>query len=449
MKFINLFRWLIFIPLLSISNLIFAQGQAVIVDEIIAKIDNYIILKSDLEGAYESLIANGKTPSENERCKILKQLIISKLLVVKAEIDSITVEDSQVNSQLNRRMQYFIQQFGSESKLETTLGKSILQLKEELRDQVKEQLITQKMQSEITADIKITPSQVRKYFNKMPKDSIPFLAAEVEVAQIVKYPTVSKKEKQKVKDKLSSIREQIIDGAEFGKMARTHSQDYGTATKGGDLGWQGRGIFAPEFEATVLTLEANEISTPIETEFGLHIIQLLGRRGNSFHSRHILIRPKANNLDIKGAGDFLDSLKNIILLDSISFENAAMKHSDDKATRPNAGYFKSELTGNTAVSTENLESTIFFTIDTMKVNTISPTMHFRTEDGKAAVRIIYYKSQKSPHYANMKDDYQKIQLAAKNNRQNTVLGNWLKKAKSELYIQVEQKYNKCNIVEEL
>lgn len=435
--------------LLLTSNLLLGQKKGVLADEIVAKVDNYIILKSDIEKAYQSIKTNGQTPRANERCEILKGLIVNKILVAKAEIDSVIVEETQVNAQLDRRMQYFIQQFGSVDKLEKTLGKSVPQLKESLREQIKEQLILQKMQGEITANIKITPNQVRKYFSKMPKDSIPFLAAEVEVGQIVKYPEISKKEKQKAKEQLISIKNQVLAGADFAKLAKSYSVDYGTAAKGGDLDWQGRGVFASEFEAAALSLDINEISAPVETEFGIHLIQLLGRRGNQFHSRHILIRPKSTSLDIQDAEHFLDSLRGLILLDSTTFERAAMKFSDDKATRPNAGYFKDENTGSTAISTESLETSIFFTIDTMKVATLSKPMRFRTLDGKDAVRLLFYKSNKPPHYANMKDDYQKIQIAAKRSKENDAVEKWLKKAKADVFVEVDKRYDKCGLKDDL
>ncbi len=439
--------------LLSLAYLfpamLLAQGDGMIIDKIIAKVDNYIILKSDLEKTYQQLLQEGEKVGENDKCQILEQLIMNKIMMAKAEIDSVIVDEKMIEGELNRRMQYFVMQFGSQEKLEQTLGKTTTELKDELRDQIKEQMTVQKMQGEITTQIKITPSQVKRYFNKIPKDSLPFLPAEVMVGQLVKYPEVSREEKEKAREKLLEVKGRLLAGEDFASLAKQISEDYGSAAKGGDLGWHGRGELVPEFEATALRLEPGEIADPVASDFGYHLIQLLERRGNQFRAQHILVRPKSGPNDISQTERFLDSLRRIIQLDSMTFEEAVKKHSDDQETRANAGFFKDPSTESNLISTDNLDPVIFFTVDSMKVGNITKPLQFRTEDGKPAVRLIFYKAYKPPHYANLKDDYQKLYLITLNSKKGESLMDWLKTAKNDVFIDVDPEYNKCDIVKQL
>ncbi|MBT29543.1 MAG: peptidylprolyl isomerase [Thalassobius sp.] len=451
MKYMNrvkIFTAILFAVLFS-SKLL-AQGDGVIVDKIIAKVDNYIVLKSELENAYLGKVSNGEKVGPNTKCELLQQLIINKILLAKAEIDSIIVEPVMVESEIQRRMQYFVLQAGSEEKLEQTLGKKLSSLEDELRDQVQEQLTVQKMQQELTSGITVTPLQVKKFFNSLPKDSIPFLPAEVKVGQIVKFPEVNTAEKDKARAKLNSFKEQVLaEEADFAELARKYSEDFGSAKNGGDLGWHGRGELVPEFEATALRIEPGEIADPVESEFGFHLIQLLERRGNRFRARHILVRPKSNADDLKNTVAFMDSIRNMIQLDTMTFEEAAKEHSDDQETRSNAGFFKDNTTGSSFVSTESLDPVIFFTVDTMKVGNITAPQQFRTDDGKAAVRIIYYNNYIPPHYANLKEDYQKLYVATMNNKRGEVIDKWLQTAKSQVFIEIDPEYDKCDIIKSL
>lgn len=425
-----------------------AQNEMV-VDKIIAKVDNYIVLKSELETAYFQALTSGQQLSPNERCMILEQLIVNKIMVTKAEIDSVKLEDAEIEMELERRMQYFVMQAGSQEKLEQTLGTSVTDLKEDLRDQVREQLLTQRMQEEIMKDIKITPAQVKRFFNKIPKDSIPFLPAEVEVAQIVMYPKVSRAEKDKVKARLLDLKQQIQNGADFGELAKKNSEDYGSATRGGELGWHGRGELVPEFEAVALSIAENEIADPIESDFGFHLIQLQERIGSRFRARHILIRPKSNENDMIRAIEVADSIRNRILMDSMTFDVAAREHSEDQATRSNAGFFKDANTNSRRIATDDLDPNIFFIVDTMKVGQVSKPIRFRTEDGKQAVRMVYYHSHVPPHFANLSDDYQKLHMAAMNERKRARLYDWLKTAIKDVFIDIDPEYNSCNLFKDL
>ena len=425
----------------------FAQQNNLVADKIIAKIDNNIILKSDLEKAYLQYIANAQARVGSQlRCQILESLVINKLMVAKAEMDSVVVSDEEVTSNLNNRMNVFISRIGSEERIEEFYGKTIEQFKAELRDEVKEQLVVQKMQTTITKDIKVTPSEVKRFFNSIPADSLPYFSTEVSLAQIVKVPTVNKDQKETVRQRLLNIREEIVNGADFEEMARRHSEEPGATSSGGNLGFQSRGNLVPPYEAAALRLKPGEMSQPVETEFGFHLIQMIERRGNLYNTRHILLRPVSSSLDIEEARNYLDSLRTQIINDSISFEKAAKEYSSDQETAISGGFFL-DGTGAPRVPVGELDPSLFFTVDTMKVGSITTPLTFRMEDGKEAVRILYYKSRIRPHEANLKDDYQKIAMAAENEKKNKILNEWFDRAKGDVFIQIDPDYNHCRIME--
>ncbi|MEM8895267.1 MAG: peptidylprolyl isomerase [Bacteroidota bacterium] len=258
-------------------------SKGVVIDKIIAKVDDYIILKSELEQSYIDFLARGEINTGNAKCNIFESLIINKLLVAKAEIDSVIVADSEVYDNLDRRMQYFVSQIGSEEAIEEYYGKSIDEFRQELFDDIKELLVVQRMQGEITKDTEVSPAEVRKFFRKIPSDSLPYFSTEVSIAQIVKVPEVSDSKKNEVKAQLNEIRNRVLAGEDFGELAKQYSMDPGSGPSGGILGFFKRGELAPEFEATALSMKPGEISYPVETDFGIHIIQLIERRGNSFN----------------------------------------------------------------------------------------------------------------------------------------------------------------------
>lgn len=423
-----------------------SQDNGVVVDEIIAKVDNYIVLKSDLESTYLNYLANGNPATPDAKCRILAQLVSQKLMVAKAELDSVIVTDEEVDNNLNRRMQMILSQYGgSAEQLEEYYGKSIDEFKSDIRDQIKEQLVVQRMQETITSDIKVTPAEVKRFFNRIPQDSLPYFSTEVEVAQIVKIPKVGHEQIEEAKRKLNDIRDRILNGESFEALAKEYSQDPGSAKFGGNLGFAKRGVMAPEFEAAALKLKPNEISKPFETQFGVHIVQLLERRGNEYNSRHILLMAEPSENDIANAEHYLDSLKTKVEEDSISFEKAAKEYSDDIYTAGNGGFFMDDL-GGTRVSVEDLDPVVFFAIDSMQVGDISKPLKFRTDDGKEAVRIIYYKSKVKPHQANLNDDWQKIQSAALNEKKSKALNDWFNKAKEDVFINIDKAYDYCGIV---
>jgi peptidyl-prolyl cis-trans isomerase SurA len=415
------------------------------IDKIIAKVDDYIILKSDLEKAYIDYLSRGEFGGTNIKCQILESLVINKMLVAKAEIDSVEVSELEVVSSLQNRMNYMISQLGSEEELENFYGKTMEQIEEELKDDMREQMTIQRMQGEITADIKVTPSEVRRFFNNIPKDSLPYFSTEVSVGQIVVKPEAGKIQRDKVVKQMLEIRGRLLKGESFAELARLYSEDPGSASRGGELPFYRRGELAPEFEATAMTMKPGELSMPVKTDFGYHLIELIEKRGNLFKSRHILIIPKPSLSDIDDAESELDSIRNLIVSDSISFRNAAKEFSDDQLTTGTGGFF-ADQDGNTRVSVESLDPNIFFTIDTMKVGNVTTPLRYTEVDGSTAFRILFYESRVPPHQANLKDDYQKIAQAASNEKRSRILNEWFLEARDDVYIEVDDEYDYCNLM---
>lgn len=426
----------------------FGQGSSgFLVDKIIVKVDNYIVLRSELEGAYQNYLSNGGTASEENRCGILSQLVINKLLVAKAEIDSIVVTDFEVDQNTEQRMNMIMQNSGnSPEQLERTYGKPLDQIKVELRDQVREQLLGNEMQSKITKGLTITPQEVKKFYNKIPQDSLPFYSADVEVAQIVRTAKISEAQKVVARKKLSDIRERILAGENFNELARKYSEDPSAQYNGGEMGYVGRGAMVASFEATAFKIKIGEISQPFESPFGFHIMQLIDRRGNEYNSRHILISATPSKDDIARASKFLDSLRNMIIKDSIKFEQAAKQFSDDQRSKGHGGYF-TDQDGGMKLSIKELDPVVYFAIDSMKEGSISRPIAYRTDDGKDAVRILYFKNRLPPHQASLKEDWHRIQNAALAQKKDKMLDKWFTKARQDVFIKVDPEYKGCHIVD--
>jgi peptidyl-prolyl cis-trans isomerase SurA len=424
------------------------ESEGPTIDKIIAKVDNYIILLSDIEFAYLDLSSRGALRGENPKCEILKSVITQKMMLAVAEMDSVVVLDAQVDIELSNRMQYFISQSGGNVEaLEEYYGKSLDEIRSEMRDDMKEQLVANKMRQVIAEDVTITPSEIKKFFSRIPKDSLPFFSEEVEVAQIVKIARIGADQKLKVETQLIEIRESIMNGADFGTMAEMYSMDPGSGRTGGELpGWYKRGQLAPEYEAAIFKLKVGEMSMPIETDFGIHLIEVLERRGNEFRTRHILITPNSSDLDLDFTTHQLDSIRKLVVDGGQSFEKIAKDFSDDKMSAPSGGFFL-DNSGSTSISVDQLDPTVYFTLDTMSVGDITRPMQFRMSNGQEAVRIIYYKSKVSPHQANLEEDWQKIQIAALKEKKTKAERDWVKNSESKVYIYIEDEFKHCKLFE--
>ncbi|AFK03816.1 PpiC-type peptidyl-prolyl cis-trans isomerase [Emticicia oligotrophica DSM 17448] len=429
--------------LVCLPILAFSQSAPINIDRIVAKVDNYIILRSEVEQLY---IRGQQQQQPVSKCQALESMVVNKLLVAKAEIDSVLVEDKEVEAQLTARMQQMVQLYGNEKNIIEQFGKSLETLKSEVRSQVKEQLTAQKMQGKITEDLKITPNEVRRFFNRIPKDSIPEIPTEVELAHIVRLAKVTKAQKDELSERLLDYKRRVLAGEKFEDLAKEYSEDPGSRQFGGDLSWAKRGQMVPQFEAVAMKLKPNEISDVVESDFGLHLIQTLEVRGQEYHARHILLRPDYNRLDITDAKKFLDSIRTEIVKDSIKFEKAAKEFSEDKQTQDGGGILLDPQSGSSKMALdESMEPTLYFTIDTMKVGTITVPLPYRSEDGKTGVRIIYYKAKHAPHKASLNEDFERLKEFAIMEKRNVEIEKWFKKATADVYIKIDPEFESCNI----
>ncbi|MCF8299020.1 MAG: peptidylprolyl isomerase [Saprospiraceae bacterium] len=419
-------------------------AQDIVIDKVIAVVGAQIILYSDIETQYQQLKMQGYSPSKTLRCEILEELLFQKLMLNQAEVDSVEITDEQVESEMDRRLRYFISQIGSEQKLEEYYDKTIVEIKAEMRELIRDQIMVEKIQATITDGIKVTPTEVKNFFNKIPKDSLPMISSEMEIAQIVNQPIISQEEKLALKDKLNKLRERILKGEKFSVLARLYSEDPGSASKGGEVGMFGRGAMQPEFEAAAFNLKTiDEVSPIIETKFGYHILQLIERRGDYINVKHILLQPKASPMALLKSKNFLDSISALIYNNTYTFEEAVAKFSTDPG-RNNGGLLMNPMTGTATHSPDELEPNVFFTVDKLKVGEMSKPVIMKTEDGLQAYRILSLKSRTKPHIANLKDDYNKIQEEALNQKKNEAIQKWISKKALDTYVEItDENYQKC------
>jgi peptidyl-prolyl cis-trans isomerase SurA len=418
--------------------------QATLVDNIVAKVGGHIILRSELEFQHANAVAQGyKTP--DLKCQILQSLVQNKLLLARAEVDSVIVEDSRITGELDGRLKTMISQIGGAEKLEGYFNKSMSEIRSDLRRSIKEQLTVQQMEREISGKIKVTPKEVQQYFNRIPKDSLPYFSTEVEVGQIVKTAQIGTAQKQAAREQLEAIRKRILAGEDLAALARQYSQDPGSGAAGGELGFFKKRELVPEYEAAALKLQPGETSPVIESMFGFHIIQLLERRGEEFNTRHILIKPATAQADMQHTAHLLDSIRTLVQNDSVSFAKAAKDFSDDMATKGNGGMITLPGSPTTYIPVDKVDPSIFFVIDTMQVGSVSAPLPYRTEDGKEAMRILYLKSKAAPHQANMRDDYQKIAAAALADKRNRAITEWFEKNKDTVFVDIVPDFKTCSL----
>ncbi len=442
MKRITIFSILI---LLS-THLLFSQE---ILDKVVATVGNEPVLLTDIEQQYLYMKERQPKLEATAKCGILENLLIQNLLLNQAKLDSIVVKDEEINSEVNTRVEEILKYMGNdEAQFQEYYNKNVSEVKTQMHDPVLQQILVRKMRQEILSKVTITPSEVKKFFNLMPKDSLPYLSSEVELAQIIYKPKVNAAQKKVAFEKITDIRRRItLEGEDFKKMAEKYSADLGSARNGGDLGLVKRGTFVPEFEGAAYNLEKDEISPVIETEFGYHIIQLIERKGNNIRCRHILIKPEITDEDIKSAALTLDSIRNKIVKDSLNFSVAVKKYSDKKSmSYDNDGLMMNPQTGSTTYEIKDLDPDIYFAEDKLKVGEISPPIKQKDQTGETVFIIIKLLSRSTPHKANLQQDYKKISDAALENKKNTFLIEWLVSHADNTHIEIDPMFDNCGLL---
>ena len=431
------------IALLIVCNTGAYAQQAQVIDKVVAVVGSNIILQSEIEEQYMQYRLQGgiKGSASSIRCEILEDLLFRMLN--QAELDSITVTDEQIDSDVERYVRYYISQLGSIEKLEKYYDKNIAEIKDDLHKQLKEKQLMEEVQRSIVSGVNATPSDVREFYRSIPRDSIPMVSAQYEIAELVKKPPITLDEKLAVKDELYALRARILKGERFSTLARIYSEDPGSASKGGELGFQGRGDFVPEFEAAAFSLKEGEISEVIETEYGFHILQLIERRGDYVNVRHILRTLKVSPEALEQAYNELDSIARLIRLDSITFDEAVKEFSDEP-DKVNGGYLVNEMTGSTLFAAEDLDQQVSVVINRLQVGEVSDPVPMKTSNGKDAYRLLIIKKKTTPHKANLKDDYALIQQWTMQKQREDAINKWIAAKSNKAYVKISDDYCNCD-----
>jgi len=423
-----------------------AAGQQV-VDEIAGIVGNEVIYLSDVEGQVMQMKAErDPTPVDQLRCRVFEDLLVQKLFLDQARIDSVQVSPENVESDLNGRLTEYIRRAGSEQALENYFNKSMAEIRKDLREMLTNQYIVQETQGTIAKNITVTPEEIRKYYNSIPKDSLPLVPRKVELSVITVEPPDMEESKAEVRQKLLDLRSRIINGESFSTLAILYSEDPGTAPKGGELGYATRGELAKPYAEAAWSLKKDAVSKIVETEFGFHIIQLIDRKGDMVNTRHILLKPKLTPEQTEWSINKLDSIANLVRLDTMTFGRAAMRFSADKATRANGGKMVQENPSDriTWFTLDELPKEINLVVRNMKLGEISDPFRSTDAKGNSIYCIVRLDNEIPPHRVNMKDDYNYLADAALMDKKSKAYQNWIAEKIKKTYIRISDDFKGCS-----
>ncbi|HLS95888.1 peptidylprolyl isomerase [Sphingobacterium sp. FBM7-1] len=433
------------VALMSIICLQSVYSQSRLVDRIVATVGSSIILQSDVEMQYAQYLAQGEKPNEEMKCFVLQQLLTQKLLSQQAAIDSIEVSEAEVDDNLNRRMQMMVRQAGGKERLEEFLNRSLLQYKEEMRSNVAEQLKAERMRHTIVSTINVTPAEVKHYFQSLNQDSLPYFDTEVEIGEVMIKPELTKEEKEQFKNKAEGYRQQVLNGSDFGTVARLYSED-GSAPYGGELGFATRDHYVKEFSAMAFKLKEGEISPVFETQFGFHFLQVLQRRGEEVNVRHILIKKKATSASLQRAKAKIDSIYDKVSAGKLAFHTAASLYSDANETKYAGGMITNPEDNSPLIPINRLDKETFTAIDPLEVGQYSKSFISADQTGEQVYKFIYLKSRIAPHKANLEQDFAKIQEAASQDKVNRELSEWFEQRKKNTFIDINEDFLRCDVL---
>ena len=423
------------------TGALMAQGQAVkvVADKIVAVVGDRIILQSDIKNSIEDARRQGSTVPEGAECVLMEQALISKVLMLQAEKDSLPVSDEDVEAELDQRIRHFINQTGGQAELEEYAGKTIYQIKDDARESVKENKLASAMQQKIVGSVRITPTEVKAFFDRIPKDSLPFFESELEVGQIILFPKASRDLEQYIVAEMNNYKKQIeTKVASFEQLAQRYSEDPGSKDRGGKYQInRNEKTWDPAFLSASFRLKNGEISAPVKSEkFGYFLIQMMERRGDDADVRLILRTPPVTDAEIKLAIGKLDTIRSKVIAGNLTFNEAATKYSDDESAKY-AGPFLLNRDGSPYVTIDQMDKEMVAMIGKMKVGDFSQPTPFTGDGGKKGVRIVFLKSRSEPHRMNLADDYSKISQAALEEKKGQALDKWIKAKMPTYYIMID------------
>lgn len=432
----NRFKNLLLISLFAIG----ANAQSI--DKVEAIIGDEIVLTSEVESQYLQYLSQGNSKSDAIKCEIIEDLLFQKLLINQAKLDSVVVTDEEVDTEITKRLTYFESQLGSVEKVEEYFGKLKVEIELELGKVIKDQFLAERVQRGISSDVKVTPAEVREFFNQQNDADIPVVPTKVEVAQIIVKPEISVEQKDKLRDKLNSFRERVYKGEDFKMLATLYSDDPGSATKGGELGFVNRGDLVPEFERAAFRLKEGEISEVVESQFGFHIVQLIERRGEQINVRHILLKTKVSSTALYNAKLKIEKVEKELKAGTITFDDAVEKYSDDES-KNNNGLLLNPNTMSTLHAIDEMSPALKFVVENLEEGSFSSPAVTQISDETKAYRILKLNKRIEEHTANLVDDFSMIKDFAINIKKQEELMNWIAKTISNTYIKINDDISVC------
>lgn len=432
------------LPVVSIA----VEGGKSVVDEVIWVVGDEAILKSDVEAMRKQAEEEGTRWKGDPDCAIPEQLAVQKLYLHQAAIDSIEVTDAEISADVEQYLDYWTNLAGSREKLEEYKKATISQLRNELRDALRDRKTMQKMREQLVKDITVSPAEVRRYFKDLPADSIPFVPTEVEVQILTQMPRIEPEEINRVKDELREYTDRVNKGeASFATLARLYSEDPGTARRGGELDYTGRGMLDPAFAAVAFNLtDPKTVSKIVESEFGYHIIQLIDKRGDKVKVRHILRKPQVSSDAMTKAMERLDSIRTDIVDGKFTFEAGASVISDDKDTRNNYGLMANVMDGarTSKFRMQDLPSEVARAVEKMEIGDVSAPFEMIDGKGKTVCAIVKLKNRVNGHKATITEDFQVMKDVVLNKRREEVLHEWVVDKIKSTYVRINDKYKNCD-----
>ena len=428
---------------------VYSQSKKVIADKIVGQVGDKIILRSDIINAISDMKRQAQGQDNSlipDQCQVLESQLIRKALVLQAQKDSLHVSDEEVDAALDNQIRMFIQQYGSKDILEEIAGKTVYQIKEDFKEGFREKKLADQMQSKIVDGVKITPTEVKAYFAKIPKDSLPFYESEIEVSQIVVYPKANKDVEEYVSKQMYDYKRQIEAGTKkIDQLAKLYSEDPAVKENGGQytLNRNDKNSWDPTFLSAAFRLKEGQVSPVIKSKFGLHIIQMISRSGDEAVVKHILRIPPVSDDEINEAKHKLDTIRQKIISGSISFGAAVSKYSDDENSKFNAGAAASQRDGSTFVNIDQLDKDMIKPISVLKPGEYSQPQVYTDERNRKVVRLIYLKNRTEPHRENLKEDYNRIAQRAQEEKRSSVLEKWFKEHIPTYYVLIDKEFGSC------
>lgn len=431
--------------LLLLACSLAAQPQPLLIDRIVGVVGREMILHSELVVKLEQTRQQGgPAAGQVEACGMFEDLLYEKLLIEQGNLDSVVVEEEQVEQELERRIQYFARQLGGVEELEKFYGKTTAEIKSDFRPQVHDQLLVQNMQQRVTGDIRITPREVKRFYERIAQDSVPFINMEVEYAQVVSVPKPNEEEDRRVRRKMEEFRDAVAKGQkEFCTVAILYSEDPGSASKCGELGMVPAGAMVPEFDAVAMSLKEGEVSQVFKTSYGWHFMQLIERKGEQYNARHVLMRPMVSGTDMQASRNLLDSLAREVRAGRLTFSKAATDFSDDEESKGANGLLLEPNSNSARWDVSMLDQQTAFVLDKLQPGEVSEPQLVVMPDGSKSYRILQLILRTEPHRANLKDDYRLIQQACEGKMRSEAIDAWVSERLEGTYVRIAEEYASC------